>query len=183
MLDYADAMKINAPSASSLAAPVFLGVFLGVSLGGCALLSGAPPEDARQAPPAAAPVFAGTVLTSAPPPPRAANTAAALDTTTAAQRREAATPVAGQAAAQQLGSTVASLGSPAVPGFWLETPLVSAQAQGRVTNTANGKSSAVTLIPIEGPATAGSRLSLPAMRLIEASVTDLVQLDVTRDPS
>jgi hypothetical protein len=121
-----------------------------------------------------------TGLTSAPRPPASARTQAALDTTTPEQRRQAATPAA-QSAAQQLGSTVASLGTPAEPGFWLKTPLVKTQAQGRVTNKANGKSSAVTLIPIDGPTTGGSRLSLPAMRLIEAPLTDLAELDVTQD--
>ena len=43
--------------------------------------------------------------------------------------------------------------------------------QGRVTNPANGKSSLVTLIPLDGPATAGSRMSLAAMRLIDLSLT------------
>lgn len=123
------------------------------------------------------------VLTSAPPPSRTANTQATLDTTTASQRAQAARPAAAQTSARSLGSTVASLGSPTEPGFWLKTPLVKTEAKGRVTNKANGKSSAVILIPIDGPATGGSRLSLPAMRLIEASLTDLAQLDVTLDPS
>jgi hypothetical protein len=62
--------------------------------------------------------------------------------------------------------------------LWLKTPLVSSEQQGRVTNPANGKSSLVTLIPIDGPATAGSRMSLAALRLIEASLTDLTEVEV-----
>jgi len=119
------------------------------------------------------------VLTSAPPPPKAAKTQEALDTTTAAQRAQAAAPATPAAQSKLLGTTIASLGSPSEPGFWLKTPLVKVETAGRITNKANGKSSAVTLIPIEGPVTGGSRMSLPAMRLIEASLTDLTEVDVT----
>lgn len=124
-------------------------------------------------------VPADPVLTAAPKPPAAAKTQEALDTTTAAQRKEAAAPAAPTVTAKSLGTTVASLGSPTEPGFWLKTPLVKTETTGRVTNKANGKSSAVTLIPIDGPATGGSRMSLPAMRLIGASVTDLTEVEVT----
>ncbi|WP_299416626.1 hypothetical protein [uncultured Sulfitobacter sp.] len=121
------------------------------------------------------------VLTAAPPPPKAAKTQEALDTTTKEQRAKAAAPAAPAQTSKLLGTTVASLGSPTEPGFWLKTPLVKTETSGRVTNKANGKSSAVTLIPIDGPANGGSRLSLPAMRLIEASLTELTELDVTLD--
>ena len=83
-----------------------------------------------------------------------------------------------EATSRQLGTTGVSLGAPTEPGLWLKTPLVQAEAQGRVTNPANGKSSAVTLLPIDGPATAGSRMSLAALRLIEASLTDLTEVQV-----
>lgn len=119
------------------------------------------------------------VLTSAPPPPKAAKTQEALDTTTAVQRAQAAAPATSKAQSKLLGTTIASLGSPTEPGFWLKTPLVSTETAGRATNTANGKSSAVTLIPIDGPATGGSRMSLAAMRLIDASLTDLTEVEVT----
>lgn len=136
--------------------------------------------DASDLPQAtAAEVVADPVLTSAPPPPKAAKTQEALDTTTAAQRAQAAAPATPKAQSKLLGTTVASLGSPSEPGFWLKTPLVKTQTAGRVTNKANGKSSAVTLIPIDGPATGGSRMSLPAMRLIGASLTDLTEVEVT----
>ena len=125
--------------------------------------------------PAAVPVVLAPE-TAAPPPPVAAKTAEALDTTTAAQRAAAAAPTS--APTKALGKTVASLGSPTEPGLWLKTPLVKAEAQGRVTNLANGKSSLVTLIPIDGPATAGSRMSLAALRLIGASLTDLTEVEV-----
>jgi hypothetical protein len=115
--------------------------------------------------------------TAAPPPPASATTADTLDTTTPEQRAAASAPAA--SAGQSLGRTVATLGSPSEPGLWLKTPLVKAERKGRVTNPANGKSSAVTLIPIDGPATAGSRMSLAAMRLIGASLTDLTTVEVS----
>lgn len=114
--------------------------------------------------------------TTAPPPPPTAKTAEALDTTTPAQRAAAAAPA--EAPSKVLGKTVASLGSPTEPGLWLKTPLVSSEQQGRVTNPSNGKSSLVTLIPIDGPETAGSRMSLAALRLIEASLTELTEVEV-----
>ncbi|KIN73021.1 hypothetical protein [Sulfitobacter guttiformis] len=124
-------------------------------------------------------IAADPVLTSAPKPPPAAKTQEALDTTTTAQRQQASAPASPSAVEKSLGTTVVSLGSPAEPGFWLKTPLVKTETKGRVTNKANGKSSAVTLIPIDGPAGGGSRMSLPAMRLIEASLTELTEVEVT----
>jgi hypothetical protein len=116
-------------------------------------------------------------VTSAPRPPAAARTAETLDTTTAEQRAAAVAPAA--AGARILGTTVASLGSATEPGLWIKTPLVQSEMQGRVTNPATGKSSTVMLIPIEGPATAGSRMSLAALRLIGASLTDLTSVEIS----
>lgn len=114
--------------------------------------------------------------TTAPPPPPAARTVEALDTTTPEQRAAAVAPP--KVPNKNLGKTVVSLGSPTEPGLWMKTPLVKNEAQGRVTNPANGKSSLVTLLPLDGPATAGSRMSLPALRLIGASLTDLTEVQV-----
>ncbi len=110
-------------------------------------------------------------------PPAGARTVEQFDTTTADERKKAAAAPK-PAGEKALGDTVASLGDPAAPGFWLETPLVSAPAKGRVLNPATGKSAQVDLIPIDGPKTAGSRISLAAMRLIEAPLTDLPTLKV-----
>jgi len=111
------------------------------------------------------------------PPPAGARTVDEFDTSTAAEREKAAAaPASG--GEQRLGETVASLGAPTRAGFWLETPLVDTRRQGRVYNPATGKSAQVELLPIDGPATAGSRLSLAAMRLIEAPLTDLPTLEV-----
>lgn len=114
--------------------------------------------------------------TAAPRPPAAARSAEALDTTTPEQRAAAAAP--GTAGNRALGKTVASLGDPTQPGLWLKTPLVEAEAKGRVTNPATGKSSAVTLIPRGGAATGGSQMSLSALRLIGASLTELTEVEV-----
>ncbi len=116
-------------------------------------------------------------VTSAPRPPAAARTVEALDTTTPEQRAAAVAPAA--AGARVLGTTVVSLGSATEPGLWIKTPLVKTEMQGRVKNPATGKSSTVMLIPIEGPITAGSRMSLAALRLIGASLTDLTSVEIS----
>ncbi|WP_335947034.1 MULTISPECIES: hypothetical protein [Salipiger] len=109
-------------------------------------------------------------------PPVGARTEEEFDTTSAEERAAAAAPSTG--GESRLGTTVVSLGDPSKPGFWLETPLVSAERQGRVVFPATGKSAQVTLTPIDGPATGGSRISLAAMRLIEAPLTDLPTVEV-----
>ena len=58
---------------------------------------------------------------------------------------------------------------------------MDAPAQGRVEYPETGKSAQVELIPIDGAATAGSRISLPAMRLLGAPLTGLVTLRVFRN--
>ncbi|WP_223424900.1 hypothetical protein [Tateyamaria pelophila] len=78
-----------------------------------------------------------------------------------------------------LGRTVASLGDAAEPGLWLKTPLVAVEGPGRVTYPATGRNTSVTLIPIDGPATAGSRLSLQAMQALGASLTGLPEIEVS----
>lgn len=77
-----------------------------------------------------------------------------------------------------LGTTVASLGDSSRDGFWIETPLVSGPGKGRVRYPANGREVRVDLIPIAGPVTAGSRLSLGAMRLLDAPLAGLPEVEV-----
>lgn len=105
-----------------------------------------------------------------------AQTAEDFDTSTDAEREAAVQtdPKLGT----ELGTTSATLGNAATPGFWLETPLVSSRVKGHVKDPKTGKSLKVDLIPIEGPATAGSRLSLPAMRLLDVDLQSIVNLDV-----
>lgn len=147
------------------------------------------PEPGGATRPQARPEGAGTdtgaVIESAGVPvveravPPAARTEEDFDVTTEAEREvAAAAPQTGGEVS--LGTTVASLGDPTQPGFWLKTPLVSAPAKGRVVFPGSGKSSAVDLIPLDGPATGGSRISLAAMRLIEAPLTELPTIEVYR---
>lgn len=77
-----------------------------------------------------------------------------------------------------LGRTVASLGNAAEPGLWLKTPLVTVEQPGRVYYEATNSTVDVTLIPIDGPSTAGSRLSLAAMQALGAPLTGLPEVDV-----
>jgi hypothetical protein len=143
-------------------------------LSGCAGLEN--PFLAKQSPDPAETVRAETAR-NAPVPVSTAKTAEAFDTTSEAERKIAAEkPVVGSF----IGRTVISLGAPAEPGFWLKTPLVESQTEGQVIDPASGKSVAVTLIPIEGPSTAGSRLSLAAMRLLGVPLTALVDVEVRR---
>ncbi|MEO0766972.1 MAG: hypothetical protein AAFY75_13225 [Pseudomonadota bacterium] len=83
-----------------------------------------------------------------------------------------------EVSAGTLGRTIASLGNPGEAGMWLKTPLVSTERSARVSNPATGQSVELTLIPIEGPRTAGSRMSLAAMQAIGAPPGDLVEVDV-----
>ena len=167
---------------------IILPLFIAVATAGCSNLTERLGMDASQAEPAPASASVDATAEVATPsaaPPAASpiatagSSAEALDTTTAAEREAAARAPASAGAA--LGSTVVSLGSATEPGLWLKTPLVDAEQPGRVTNPATGKSAAVTLIPLEGPATAGSRMSLPALRLIGASLTDLTTVEVSTE--
>jgi hypothetical protein len=109
-------------------------------------------------------------------PPETARTAEEFDTTTREQREAAA--AADTAGDALLGRSVVSLGDPARPGFWIETPLVTSATSGRVVFAGTGQSSQVDLIPIDGPPTAGSRMSLAAMRLIGVPLTGLAEVEV-----
>lgn len=110
-------------------------------------------------------------------PSPGANTAEALDTTSAAERAAAKVEPAPESKA--LGQTVASLGDPTEPGFWLKTPLVKTRRAGVVTYAAKGTSVQVELIPIEGAPGSGSRISLAAIRLLEAPLTGLPTVEVS----
>lgn len=112
----------------------------------------------------------------APPPPSNATTEESFDTTSEEDRVAAAAVDTG-GGERGLGTTIATLGSPTEPGFWLETPLVTAVTQGRVV-AKNGKSANLELRPIEGPATAGSRISLPALRILEVGLAGLHEITV-----
>lgn len=93
----------------------------------------------------------------------------------AAEKAAAAKPAA---AGAKLGRTVASLGDATQGGFWMKTPLVKAKGKGRIVNPATGKSVNVDLIPLGGPASAGSQVSLPALTTLGADLTDLPTVEV-----
>lgn len=141
-----------------------------------------PDTAAAQVTPAVAPsspeeIAAAAAITQAPKPrPRARASAAQLDTTTTEQKAAASAPAA--KAETKLGTTIASLGDPTEPGFWIKTPLVKARSVGRIVNPANGKSAKVDLIPLGGSASGGSQVSLPALQLLGVSLTDLPELEV-----
>jgi hypothetical protein len=118
--------------------------------------------------------------TPPPPPPPAARTVEEFDTTSAEDRAAAVAVVAEPAGEQSLGITNISLGPPAQPGIWLETGLVSELAPGRVENPASGKSVNLELRPSGGPATAGSQMSLAALRLLDVPLTALIDVEVFR---
>ena len=131
---------------------------------GCAVLERSVPASPA-APQAAAPVAAAPILG-----PGA--TAASLDTTSQAQKAEALAAPA-SASARELGQVAVSLGSPAEPGIWLRSALVTAPGKGRVV-TAGGQSVAVDLLPGQGAA----QLSLAAYVALGLSLTDLPQVTV-----
>lgn len=125
-------------------------------------------EDAGPGDPLMAPMKEGV------PPPAEATTAAEFDTTTVEEREVAASAEGGR----ELGRTVASLGDPTDPGFWLETPLVTEVTQGRLVYPETGNSVKVELRPTGKEPGSGSRISLPAMRVLEAPLTGLPELVV-----
>ncbi len=115
--------------------------------------------------------------TPPPPPPPSARTVEQFDTTTAEDRAEALA-VEEPAGETSLGTTNVSLGSPADPGIWLKTPLVSDLVQGRVEYPGNGKSVNIELRPSGGASGSGSQMSLAAMRLLEIPLTQLADVQV-----
>lgn len=116
-------------------------------------------------------------VSQTPIPTSSARTAEQFDTTTSAERARAASPTA---TAGVLGRTTATLGAPQEPGFWLKTPLVASERAGVVQSRDTGGRVNVTLIPIDGPPTAGSRISLSAMRALGLPLTALAELDVSQ---
>lgn len=158
-----------------------------LALPGCAALTarlpgGAPPGAAVAPEPRPQPSTAQveSVAAARLAAPRGARTAEQLDTTTEAERAAAVAEADAPAGAaeERLGTTVASLGDPADPGFWIATPLVAQARPGRVVYPATGEAALVELRPAGGPASGGSRLSLPAMRALGAPLTGLPEVEV-----
>ncbi len=130
-----------------------------------------------------APAVAAGAPTAVPPTPVAAAPGGVLAPPPTADvdsevQIASAEPAAAPAATPtgQLGTTVASLGSPTEGGLWLETPLVDEPTQGRVEY--NGQSVSVQLRPSGGEPGSGSQISLEAMRALGAPLTGLPELTV-----
>ena len=116
---------------------------------------------------------------AAPPPPDTATTVEEFDTTSPADRAAAVVPNA-TPGARALGTTIASLGSPADPGLWLKTPLVASLTAGQAEY--QGRAINLELRPSGGATGSGSQISLAAMRLIGAPLTSLPELAVLAIP-
>ncbi|MEM9551422.1 MAG: hypothetical protein AAGA05_09615 [Pseudomonadota bacterium] len=164
-----------------------LGVLISVCLclSGCAEFQALFPTNSTEATAAPARQTPNTTPEAVPRPPLNPSrgplpttglSVDAFDTTTDAERAEATGGLTGGAGS--IGTTVAGLGDPARPGFWIETPLVESEGPGRVVYAATGQSVQVKLIPVSDPDTSGSRLSLATMRLLEAPISDLVEVEV-----
>jgi len=149
-----------------------LGGALALSVSGCAApawLMGGPDAGAPAATPTA------PTMIEAPAPPEDARSVEEFDTTSAQDRAAAVEAAMPTGAEQLLGRVVASLGSPTDPGLWAATPLVDRPREGRLFDPAKGTSVVVELRPLsDGP----TQVSLAALRLLEASLADLVELEI-----
>lgn len=99
-----------------------------------------------------------------------------LDQTSPAERAAALAPSGAQG--QLLGQTLASLGSPADPGIWLRTGLVTQVGQGRVEVIGGGGELRVELRPSGSAPGGGSQLSLAAFSALGIPLTQLIELRV-----
>lgn len=165
---------------------VFFLLFAGATLAGCAELPLGLGQSANN-PPTQTETPAQTDETvpesetetlTVEAPPANARTVEQFDTTSEEERAAAVVEAQSVDAVKDLGMTIASLGSPSDPGIWLKTPLVTSPAKGRVEYPEKGTSVAVNLFPIGGDTGSGSRMSLAAMRLIEADLTGLPEIRV-----
>lgn len=149
---------------------------------GIATAPAAPEAPAATPAAASAPIrTAAPVLTASAAPSRAplsrpaAARPEAYNQATAEERAAAVAPVT---QARKLGTTIASLGNPTEQGFWIKTPLVSASGKGRLVDPASGKSVNVDLLPLSGPESGGSQVSLAALQMLGVSLTGLPKLEV-----
>ncbi|MFT4715019.1 MAG: hypothetical protein ACI861_000019 [Paracoccaceae bacterium] len=100
---------------------------------------------------------------------------ASLDDTTQAEKLNAL-DTASSAAEKKLGTTIATLGDVGQQGFWVKTPLVVEEIEGRIVWAADGNSVKVTLLPKQGDGGSGSQISLAAMRALGIPLTTLAEL-------
>ena len=140
----------------------------------------AAPDTAPDIAPDAGPKITVTPAQTAAlrPPAAGARSVQGFDTTSPAQRAAAVAAAANAPAAVRAGLTTVSLGDPAAPGLWLETPLIRVATSARVTVPATGQAAVLDLRPIPGATGAGSRMSLAAMRLLGLPLTALTEVAV-----
>lgn len=145
---------------------VMLVSVLALSLSGCALLkpkAEAPPPD-----PGLATEIAPPVETQSLEAMGAGQSVAALDTTSEAEKAAALSAPTGGG---ELGRQVVALGSPADPGLWVQTSLVTVVTQGSV-KAPNGQTLAVEL----RPGTGAALMSLAAYQALGIGLTELPEL-------
>ena len=151
-----------------------------LALAACDIATNAAPQ-APARPPAATPTAptgaALGVTEAALQRPASARSVASLDAS-AAEKAAASRPAA---AGARLGTTIASLGDATKGGFWIRTPLVKETGKGRLVDPSTGKSVNVDLIPLSGPASAGSQVSLPVLTTLGVGLTDLPEVEVYRN--
>jgi hypothetical protein len=79
---------------------------------------------------------------------------------------------------RDLGKTIASLGLIDETGFWLQTPLVTSEVEGRVVYLKTETSINLRLIPNGATAGSGSQISIAAMKILGIPIVDLAELQV-----
>lgn len=79
---------------------------------------------------------------------------------------------------RDLGKTIASLGLIDETGFWLQTPLVQGEVEGRVVYLKTETSINLRLIPNGAAAGSGSQISIAAMKVLGIPIVDLAELQV-----
>lgn len=90
-------------------------------------------------------------------------------------------PVAARPSWVGAKTTIAGLGDPTTPGRWMQTPLVDSEVTARVVVPRTGAQAYITLVPVAGPESSGSRLSLDAMRALLVPLDELVEVAVYAD--
>ncbi|WP_415182930.1 hypothetical protein [Phaeovulum sp.] len=148
-------------------------VICGLLLAGCTDEGPFAPRPSKPG----APTSAATAPMIAPSPKPSARTVEEFDTTSPEQRAAARAKPSAQGG-RELGRSIASLGDPTEPGFWVRSPLVKVAGKGRIVDAATGTSVQVDLIPLPGDAGAGSQVSLPALRLLGVPLTALPEVIV-----
>lgn len=97
---------------------------------------------------------------------------------TVTQAEQVAATETPSSAGQDKGTTIVSLGLLDRDGFWMQTPLVGAETDGRVLVEATGASVNLRLVPNGAAAGSGSQLSIAAMQALGIPITDLTEVRV-----